>query len=64
MKATSEVAAATSEYLDKVAPDYEQPDTVEYENVITPSNTPAKQDQIMTQNNGSSPPLGVAGNIC
>ena len=63
LKATSEVAALTSEYLDKGAHDYKQPDTVEYKNLVTQDNTPAKQDQAMTQHNESSPPLGMARDL-
>ena len=64
LKATSEVAASTSEYLDKANQDYKMPERVDYENVITPSNTPVRQIQQEELTNHTSPLLGVANHEC
>ena len=63
LQATSVVAASTSGYLEKATEDYSPPEGVDYENVITPSSTPAKpsHEAHLTER---SPLLGVAGHEC
>ena len=58
LRATSEVAAFASDYLEQVAQGYCPPDNVEYKNIVSPGNTPAKAYR---ENNLSiRPPLGGA----
>ena len=64
LKTTSEVAALTSDYLDKATQDYKRPEGVEYENIITPANSPEKMDDMGQLGNSESPLLGVAMNEC
>ena len=64
LNATSEVAASTSDYLDRVAADYSRPENVDYENVVTPTSTPAKIEQQTIKDKTGSPLLGVAGTEC
>ena len=64
LKATSEVDAFTTGYLNRVAKDYSPPEDVDYKNLITPTNTPVKRRQQMRNVNEESPLLRVAGPEC
>ena len=64
LQATSKVAATTSEYLDKATEDYNKPNIVEYETIVTPTQTPKKQEGTGTLDTRQRPPLGVARKEC